>query len=64
MARPIRCKAVEDRFVPREWRIETMNENGRYETVLIFRGANARENAIAYARRRFSTFEEIPVQPS
>jgi hypothetical protein len=56
------CKIVEDRLVPGEWRIETMNENGRYEAVLIFRGVNARLNAIAYARRQFDTFDEIPME--
>lgn len=56
------CKVVED-AVPGEWRIETMNENGHFETVRIFRGPDARLRAVDYARRRFGEFEEITVQP-
>ena len=56
------CKVIEDSAMPGEWRIEAIKEAGRYETVQIFHGANARMLAIAYARCRFGTFDEIPLE--
>lgn len=56
------CKVVED-AVPGEWRIETINANGRSETVRSFRGPDARLRAIDYARHRFGEFDEITLDP-
>jgi hypothetical protein len=55
---------VEDSAVPGEWRVETMNENGRYETVQTFRGSKARQSAIDFARHWFGEFDEIPLEPN
>jgi hypothetical protein len=56
------CKVVED-AVPGEWRVETINENGRFETVRTFRGPDSRLRAIEYARDRFGELDEITLQP-
>lgn len=40
-----------------------MNENGRFETVRIIRGPDARVRAVDYAWDRFRDFEEVTVQP-
>ncbi len=49
---------IEGRFVPGEWCIEILNEDGGYEAVAFFRGPKAREQANAYARDRFGEFDE------
>ena len=55
---PIRYRVIEARFVPGEWCVEILREDGGYKAVSFFRGAEARERAIDYARDRFGEFDE------
>jgi hypothetical protein len=55
----LRAKVFQDREHPSDWRVEKMDEDGRYECVEVFAGPNARERAIDYARHRFGDFDEI-----
>lgn len=68
MTTPSHWKVVESFAVRGEWHVEAMNENGRFETVQIFRGPDARMRAIDWARNAstsqcFGEFDEIKPQP-
>lgn len=58
-----RAKVFADRETPGNWRVEKMDEDGGYEVVKVFTGADARQQAIEYARREFGAFDEIRFEP-
>lgn len=58
----LRCKVTEDGSVTGEWRVEKMNEDGSCEKVQIFRGRDARQRAIDYARHHFGEFDEVTLR--
>lgn len=55
----VRYRVVESCFVPGEWCIEVSNEEDAYDAVMFFRGSDARERAIDYARDGFGEFDEL-----
>ena len=57
-----RAKVFRDRVTLGIWRVEKMDEDGGYETVRVFSGPDAREQAIRYAVEKFGTFDEIQLE--
>ena len=59
----LRAKVFEDRVTPGAWRVEKMDEDGRYEVLKVFTGTRARLQAIKYAQQEFGEFDEIYLKP-
>jgi hypothetical protein len=57
-----RAKVFRDRKYIDDWRVEKMDEGGRYE-VAVFSGGDARQRAIRYADREYGEFDEIGLEP-
>jgi hypothetical protein len=59
----LRARVFKDDAMPGAWRVEKINEDGRYKAFAIFAGPNAHQNAIDYARQLFGEFDEISNTP-
>jgi len=56
------AKVFEDRVTPGRWRVEWFDNDGRSE-VEIFTGADARDQALRYAKRKYQRVEEVKLEP-
>ena len=52
------ARVFEDRRNPGQWRVEWYDDDGHCE-LEIFTGADAREQALRFARRTYWRFEEV-----